>query len=113
MMYEFTKNFNIADSNELFSVRLISGFSTQKRLFQFSRRDVCGVHEKLSYRRFERAIVCYIHFGLPNQKTFDSNFLDVMYVEFLKNSHLADSNKLMAVNSFRHAEPKKRLISPF
>ena len=36
-------------------------------------------------------------------KTFDSYFLDMMYVEFMKNFHLACWNKLMAV----------RLISAF
>ena len=30
-------------------------------------------------------------------KTFDSYFLDMMYVEFMKNFPLADSNSLMAV----------------
>ena len=30
-------------------------------------------------------------------KTFDSYFLDMMYVEFMKNFLLADSSKLMAV----------------
>ena len=30
-------------------------------------------------------------------KTFDSYFLDMMYVEFMKNFNLADSSKLIAV----------------
>ena len=51
----------------------------------------------------ERAIGCYTHFGLLTPKTFDSYFLDMMYVEFMKNFHLPCWNKLMAV----------RLISAF
>ena len=33
---------------------------------------------------WERADGCYIHFGLLSQKTFDSYFLDMMFVEFKK-----------------------------
>ena len=51
----------------------------------------------------EQAIGCYTHFGLLSPKTFDSYFLDMMYVVFMKNFHLACWNKLMAV----------RLISAF
>ena len=33
---------------------------------------------------WDRADGCYIHFGLLSQKTFDSYFLDMMFVEFKK-----------------------------
>ena len=46
---------------------------------------------------WERAYGCYIHFGLLSQKTFDSYFLDMMFVEFKKYFLLADSSALMAV----------------
>ena len=36
-------------------------------------------------------------FRLLSPKTFDSYFLDMMYVEFMKNFLLADSSELMAV----------------
>ena len=36
-------------------------------------------------------------FWPPEPKTFDFYFLDMMYVEFMKNFLLADSIKLMAV----------------
>ena len=45
---------------------------------------------------WERADGCYIHFGLLSQKTFDSYFLDMMFVEFKKYFLLADSSALMA-----------------
>ena len=38
---------------------------------------------------WERADGCYIHFGLLSQKTFNSYFLDMMYVKFIKNFLLA------------------------
>ena len=42
-----------------------------------------------------------------SQKTIDSYFLDIVYVEFIKNFHLADSNEVMGVSdSFRPAEPE-------
>ena len=37
----------------------------------------------------EEANGCYTHFGLLSPKTFDSYFLDMMYVEFMKYFHLA------------------------
>ena len=46
---------------------------------------------------WERADGCNIHFGLLSQKTFDSYFLDMMFVEFKKYFLLADSSALMAV----------------
>ena len=45
---------------------------------------------------WERADGCYIHFGLLSQKTFDSYFLDMMFVEFKNYFLLADSSALMA-----------------
>ena len=65
--------------------------------FLLSRHDVRRVHETFSSRRFERADGCQTHFGLLSPKTFDSYFLDMMYVEFMKNFLFADSSELMAV----------------
>ena len=42
----------------------------------------------------EQANGCYIHFGLLSPKTFDSYFLDMMFVVFMKNFLLADSSEL-------------------
>ena len=46
---------------------------------------------------WERADGCYIHFGLLSQQTFDSYFLDMMFVEFKKYFLFADSSALVAV----------------
>ena len=45
----------------------------------------------------EQANGCYTHFGLLSPKTFDSYFLDMMCVVFMKNVLLADSSELLAV----------------
>ena len=42
----------------------------------------------------EQANGCYTHFGLLSPKTFDSYFLDMMCVVFMKNFLLADSSEL-------------------
>ena len=67
------------------------------------------IHEKSFGRGFERTDGCYTHFGLLSQKTFDSYFLDIMYVEIIKKI-LADSNKLFAVWLISSSWAQKRLI---
>ena len=54
----------------------------------------------------EQANGCYTHFGLLSPKTFDSYFLDMMCVVFMKNFLLADSSEMMLLESFRPSEPK-------
>ena len=48
-------------------------------------------------RRLELADGFYTYFGLVSTKTFDSYFLNMMYLGFMKNVLLADSSELMAV----------------
>ena len=43
---------------------------------------------------------------LLSPKTFESYFLDMMYVELMKNFLLADSSKLILLDSFRPPEPQ-------
>ena len=45
--------------------------------------------------------------------TFDSYFLDLMYVDLMKNFLLADSSELMAVRLISAAWAQKRLIPTF
>ena len=113
MMYvELMKNFYLADSSELMAVRAISASWGQKRLiptFETWRR----VHEKFSSLRFERAIGHKTRFDLLSPKTFDSYFLNMKYVEFMKNFPYADSSKLMAVILISAFWAQKRLIPTF
>ena len=46
-------------------------------------------------------------------KTFDSYFLGMMYVDFMKNFLLADSSELLAVRLISALWPQKRLIPTF
>ena len=45
----------------------------------------------------EKANGCYTHFGLLSPKTFDSYFLDMMCIVFMKNFLLADSSELFMI----------------
>ena len=81
--------------------------------FLLSRHDVRRVHEKFSSRRFERADGSESHFGLLSPKTFDSYFLDMMYVVFMKNFLLADPSDLLAVRLILAFWAQKRLIPTF
>ena len=114
MMYvELMKNFPLADSSELMRVRPISASWAQNVWFLLSRHDVRGVHEKFFSRRFELADGCQTHFGLLSPKTFDSYFLDMMYVEFMNNFSLADSSELMAARLISASWARKRFHSYF
>ena len=87
MMYvEFMKNFLLSVSSEVLGVRLIS---------ETSRHYVRRLHEK---------------FSSHSAKTFDSYFLDIMYVDFMKNFLLADSSELMRVRLITACWAQKRLI---
>ena len=81
--------------------------------FLLSRHDIRRVHEKLFSRWYERAVGCFTHFGLLSRKTFDSYFIDIMYVEFMKNFFLADSSGLMGVRLIFASWAQKRLIPTF
>ena len=81
--------------------------------FLLSRHDLRRVHEKFSSRRFELGKDCSTHFGLLSPKAFDSYFLDMMYVEFMKNFLLSDSSELLAVILILNSWTQKRLIPTF
>ena len=81
--------------------------------FLLSRYDVRRGHEKFSSRRFERADGSLSHFGLLSPKTFDSYFLDMMHVVFMKNFLLADLSELLAVRLILASWAQKRLIPTF
>ena len=81
--------------------------------FLFSGHDVRRVQEQFSFRRFERTDGSKSHFGLLSPKTFDSYFLDIMYVVFMKNFLLADQSELLAVRLILASWAQKRLIPTF
>ena len=81
--------------------------------FPLSRHDVRRVHENFFFHRLQRTDGCYSHFRLLSPKTFDSNFLDTVYLEFMKSFSLADSSELMGVRVISASWYQKRLIPTF
>ena len=81
--------------------------------FLLSRHDAPRVHENFSSRLYERADGCYSHFGLLSRQTFDFYFLDMMYVEFMKNFLPANSSDLLAFRLILASWTQKRLIPTF
>ena len=75
--------------------------------FLLSKHDIRRVHEKHFSRRYERTFRCFTHFGFLSPKTFDSYFLDMMYVEFMKKFFLADSSELLGVRLISTSWAKK------
>ena len=79
--------------------------------FPLSRHDVRRVYEKLFSRRYERAIGCFTHFGFLSPKTFDSYFIDMMYVEFMRKFFQTDSSELMGVRLISASWAQNRFIN--
>ena len=57
-------------------------------------------------RWFARTDGCKSHFGLLSGKTFDSHFLDTMYLEFMKTFFSPIRANWFVLESFRPPEPK-------
>ena len=86
MMYvEFMKNFFLPIRANWWVLDSIRSPEPKNVSFLPSTHHVRRVHEKFSSRRFERADGCRLISASWAQKTFDSYFLDMMYVEFMKN----------------------------
>ena len=82
----------------------------KNKWFLLCRHDVRRVHEKFSSRRLGRADGCETNFGLLVPKTIDSYFVDMMYVEFMKNFLLPDSSELMAVRLILASRAHEQVI---
>ena len=104
------RNFFLADSSELMGVRHISVSWAQKRLIP-SFETWCT---SCSWKNFFwpiRAMWWVLHSFRPAEpKTFHSYFLDIMYLEFMKNFFLTDSSELFGVRLIFASWAQKRLI---
>ena len=113
MYVESMKNFLLADLASWWLLDTFRPREPKNICFLPHRHDVRRVHEKFSSRRFERANGCLIHFGLVSLKTFDSYFLDMMYVEFMKNFLPANPREVMAVKLISASSAQERLTPTF
>ena len=71
-----------------------------------SRHDVRRVHEKFFSPDSSELMPVRPISARLSSKTFDSYFLDMLYVEFMKNFLLADPSELLAVRLILAPEPK-------
>ena len=114
MMYvEFMKNFLFGYSSELLAVRIILASWAQKRLIPTFYTWCTSSSWKIFISPNRVSYWLLDSFWPPEPKTFDSYFLDMMYVVFMKNFLLADWSELMAVRVISASWAQKRLISTF
>ena len=81
--------------------------------FLHSRHDVPRVNQKFFSRWYEPGDGFYSHFGLLSRQTFHFCFLDMMYIEFMKNFLVADSSEVMAVRVISACSARKHFIPTF
>ena len=104
------EKFFVADYTELMGVRVISASWAKNVWFLLSRHDVGRFHEKVFVADSSELMGVKSYFGLLSPKTFDSHFLDMMYVEFIKIFFLADSSQLICVRVISASWAQKRLF---
>ena len=111
MMYvEFMKNFLLADSREMMAVRLILASWAQKRLIPTFYTSCTSSSWKIFFLPIRVSWWLLDSFWHPEPKTSDSYFVDMMYVEFMKNYLLADSSELIAVTLIFASWDQKQVI---
>ena len=113
MYVECMKNYLLADSSELMAVGLILAFWTQKRLIPTFWTRCTSSAWKIFFSLIRANWWLLDSFRLLSPKTFDSYFLDMMYVELMKNILLAHSSELLAVRLISASWAQKRLIPTF
>ena len=108
MMYvEFMKNFHLACWNKVMAVRLISASWAEKRLIASFYTCSASSSWKIFFLPIRTSQWLLDSFRPPERKSVYSYFLDMMYVDFMKNFLLADSSELLAVlDSFLPPVPK-------
>ena len=109
MMYvEFMKNFLLADCSKFMAVGLISASIAQRRLNPTLWTRCTSSSWKIFFSPIRASSWLLDSFRLLSPKTFESYFLDMMHVAFMKNFLLADSSKLMAVRLISASSEQKR-----
>ena len=105
------KNFLLADSNELMAVRLILASWAQKQVIPALYTWCASSSWKIFFSPIRGiCMVVRLDFGILSPKTSDSYFVDMMYVEFIKNFLLADSRELKAVRLILASWAQKQVI---
>ena len=101
----------LADSSQLMGLRLISASWAQIHLIPTFQTWCTSSSWKIFFSTIRRAIGCFIHFGLLSPKTFDSYFIDIIYVKFMRKFFQVDSSELMGVRLISASRAQKRFIA--
>ena len=111
---EFIKSFYLADSNQLMAVKLTSFSWAQKRLTPSFWTWCTSKSWKIFTSPIRTRLWLLDSFRTTQaKKPVYSYYLDMMYVEFIKNIYLADSKKLMVDRLISVSSAKKRLFLTF
>ena len=111
MMYvEFMKNFLLADSSGVLAIRLILASWAQKRLIPTFYTSCTSSSWNIFFSPIRASWWLLDSFLHPEPKVSVSYFVDMMYVEFMKNFLLADSSELMAVTLIFASWAQKQVI---
>ena len=81
--------------------------------FLLCRHDVRRVQEKFFLADSSKLIAVRLIFGILSPKTSDSCFVDMMYVQLMKNFLLADASGVLAIRLILASWAQKRLILTF
>ena len=107
------KNFHLADSSELMVVRLISASWAKKRLIPTFLTWCTSSWWKIFISTIRAKFWLLDSFRPPDPKNVWFLLSRQMYLECMKNFHLADSIELILVRLISASWAKKRLIPTF
>ena len=105
MYVDFIKNFFLAIRANWWVLESFRPREPKNVWFPLSRHDVPRVHEKFFLADPSEQWVLE-SFRLLSLKTFDSHFLDMMYLEFMKSFFSPIKANWWVLESFRPPEPK-------
>ena len=103
----------LADSSQLMRVRLISASWAQKRFIPTLQTSCTSNSWEIFFSPIRANWWVLDSFSPLSPKTFDSYFLDMIYVGFMKNFFLADTSELLAVLPISASWAQKRFIPTF
>ena len=113
MYVEFMNNFLLADSSGVLAVRLILASWAQKRFIPTFYTSCTSSSWIIFCSPIRASWWLLDSFSHPEPKNKSSYFVDMMYVEFMKNFLVADSRGVLPVRLILASWAQKRLIPTF
>ena len=111
MYVEFMKNFLLPDWSELIAVTLILASWAQKQVIPTLKTWCRSTSWKIFFSPIRANWWLLDSFFILSPKASDYYFVDMMYVDFMKNFLLADSSELMAIRLILASWAQKPVIA--